>query len=74
MNIIYSTDENYAKICLASIWSLLESNKDTENLKIYLIDNKIKKETKQKMIELVQKYNKKIDEMLKEKEGELMTI
>ena len=60
MNIIYSTDENYAKIFLASIWSLLESNKDTENLKIYLIDNKIKKETKQKMIELVQKYNRKI--------------
>lgn len=60
MNVIYSTDENYAKICLTSIWSLLETNRNIENLKIYVIDNKIKKETKQKMAKLVKSYNKEL--------------
>lgn len=60
MNVIYSTDENYAKICLTSIFSLLESNKDVEKLKIYIIDNRIENETKRRIKSIIHKYNREI--------------
>ncbi len=53
MNIVYSTDENYAKFCLASLESLMETNK--KDVKVYIIENDLKKETKQKMEKIVEK-------------------
>ena len=61
MNVLYSTDENYSKICIASIHSLLESNKTNKEIKIYIIDNNIEKNTKKGFINLVEKYNRKIE-------------
>ncbi len=58
MNIIYSTDENYSKICLASIISLLESNKKVEKLKIYIIDNNIEEKTKSEFVKTIDKYKR----------------
>lgn len=61
MNVIYSTDENYAKICLASICSLLETNKQVKDLKIYIIDNKIKNKTKDLITKRVNDYNRNLE-------------
>lgn len=58
LNIVYSTDENYAKFCLASLASLIESNKNKKNIKIYIIENELSQKTKQKMEELVQNNGK----------------
>ena len=58
MNIVYSTDNNYANICLCSIISLLEANKNVENIKIYIIDNKISVEQKQNIIRYIKQYNR----------------
>ena len=52
MNIMYSTDENYSKICLSSIHSVLEENKNVEELKIYIIDNNISKDTNEVLNEI----------------------
>lgn len=61
MNILYSTDENYAKICMASIWSLLDSNKFVEKMKIYIIDNQITENTKKEMKDLIEnKYKREL--------------
>ncbi len=61
MNILYSTDENYAKICMASIWSLLDSNKFVEKMKIYIIDNQITESTKKEMKDLIEnKYKREL--------------
>lgn len=61
MNVLYSTDENYAKICMTSIWSLLDSNKLVEKMKIYIIDNQITENTKKEMKDLIEnKYEREI--------------
>lgn len=58
MNIIYSSDENYAKICMASIISLLQNNKEVNELKIYIIDNNIKEKNKKEIINIMKKYHR----------------
>lgn len=60
MNVIYSTDENYAKICMASLLSLLDNNKNTEQLKVYIIDNNLTQDTKKKMMKLIREYKREI--------------
>ena len=35
MNILYSSDENYAKYAMVSIASLLENNCDTDEIDVY---------------------------------------
>ena len=60
MNVIYSTDENYAKICLSSIISLLENSRDIEKLRIYIIDNKIESETKKNIRKVIEKYGREV--------------
>lgn len=59
MNVIYSTDENYSEICLSSINSLLEKNKEVEELNIYIIDNEISNDTKKKIEKVIENYGKK---------------
>lgn len=59
MNIMYSTDENYSKICLSSIRSVLEKNKKVEELKIYIIDNNILKDTRKEIENVIKKYERK---------------
>lgn len=60
MNILYSSDENYAKISMISIASLLESNKDAETLTIYYIDSGLSEKSKIQLKELVKKFNREI--------------
>ena len=46
MNIVYSSDNNYAQHLGASIYSLLSHNSDIE-IVIYVIDNGISKDNKE---------------------------
>jgi len=53
LNITYSTDENYAAHMSASILSLLEKNGEFSEIYIYVIEDNLKIETKNKLNEMV---------------------
>lgn len=58
MNIIYSTDDNYSKMCYASINSLFEANKGVEKLYVYIINNNINKNMINKFNDLAKEYKR----------------
>ena len=39
MNVLYSSDDNYAQHMGVSIYSLLRHNAEFENIRLYVIDN-----------------------------------
>ena len=57
LNILYATDEFYSQHAAASIYSLLNTNKDFDKINIYIIEDDIKKETKDKLQVLVNDFN-----------------
>lgn len=62
LNIVYSTDNNYAKYAGVSIISLFENNKSiSSNINLYIINNKISKKNKENLDLIAQKYNTKIN-------------
>ena len=60
MNVAYASDNNFAQIMGISIISLFENNTDIENMTVYIIDDKIKKENKNKLLLISEKYRRKI--------------
>ncbi|SFH62526.1 Lipopolysaccharide biosynthesis protein, LPS:glycosyltransferase [Lachnospiraceae bacterium NLAE-zl-G231] len=60
MNIVYHLTDNYARISGTSIISVFENNKDIDEINVYLIENGFTRETKQKFIELAEKYGRKV--------------
>ncbi|MBE7020162.1 MAG: glycosyltransferase family 8 protein [Ruminococcaceae bacterium] len=57
LNVLYTTDEFYSQHAAASIYSLLNTNKDFDKINIYIIDDDIKKETKDKLQALANDFN-----------------
>ena len=49
MDIVYSSSDSYCEIAGISILSLLEHNRSVKELNLYLIDNQISAENKQKL-------------------------
>ena len=60
MNIVYSSDDNYAQHTGVSIISLLENNKHFNEINIYIVDNDIKNENKIKLNNIANRYKRKI--------------
>lgn len=60
MKIIYSTDQNYVRHCATSICSLLENNISEKNIEIIIITNQVSKKSKNKIVNLINKYKRKI--------------
>ncbi|WP_061464191.1 glycosyltransferase family 8 protein [Peribacillus simplex] len=60
LNVLYSTDDNYAKYGGVSMLSLFENNKNVEEICVYIIDNKISKENKEKLSEIADVYNRNL--------------
>lgn len=60
MNVLYASDDNYAKIMGISILSLLENNKDVENIRIYIINDNINDENCKKIESIFQSYNREL--------------
>lgn len=61
LNVLYSTDENYARHCATSIYSLLDNNKEFESINIYIIENNVNNESKGKITNIIKKFNRKIE-------------
>ena len=60
MDILYSSSDSYAFLTEISILSLLENNKGCDSIHIYIMDNHISNENRNKLIEVVEKYNREI--------------
>lgn len=60
MNIVYSSSNEYAEILGTSIVSLFENNKDINEINLFIIDNGIKNDNREKLVTIARKYNRKI--------------
>lgn len=60
MNIVYAADDNYAEMLGISIISLFENNKDCEEITVFILDDKIKSGSKEKLNFVAEKYARKI--------------
>lgn len=60
MNIVYSSDENYVQHMAVSIESLLENNKETDEIVIYVLSNDISRQSQSLLEELVFPFNRVI--------------
>lgn len=62
MNVVFSSDNNYAQHMGVAIYSLLENNKMFDKITIFIIDNQITYSNKEKLIDMVKKFsNSKIE-------------
>lgn len=57
LNVLYSTDSNYAPHAAASIYSLLDNNKEFEKINIYIINDNIKEEYKQHFEQIISGFH-----------------
>lgn len=56
MNVVYSSDDNYAQHLGASISSLLMHNNNVDEVNIFVVDNEISEENKRRIEEIVSPY------------------
>lgn len=60
MNILYSSDDNYVRISMISIASLLENNMEEKKINIYYIDDGISYSNKEELVNLVKKFKRNL--------------
>ena len=60
MNIVYSSDNNYAQHLCVSMVSLFENNIDAKELNIFIISNDISEESKSKLTKTAEKYYRQL--------------
>ncbi len=57
LNVVYSSDDNYAQHLGVSLLSLLKNNQAFEKINIFIIDNDITESSKIKLIKIINKYS-----------------
>ena len=60
MIIVYNADERFAEIFATSVVSLFENNQEAESITVYLIENHISNESKEKFQQLAARYGREI--------------
>lgn len=60
MNIVYSTSDAYSGIAAVSIASLLENSRDASEINVYVIDMGISDQNRERLEELVNRYERKL--------------
>ena len=60
LNVVYSSDENYAKFMAVSINSLYINNVEINELKVFVLDNNISLDSKIKLNNIAKRYNREI--------------
>lgn len=60
MNIVYSSDENYIQHLAVSLVSLLENNQQYPEINIYIISNGVSESSKQKLLDITQRYQRNL--------------
>lgn len=56
LNILYSSDDNYAQHMGISIYSLLEHNRSFSHIQIFIIDNEISENNKNKLCDMINEF------------------
>lgn len=57
MNILFSSDDNYARHLGVAMYSLLWHNKQTEIIRLFVVDNNISPDNKEKIIKVVSEFD-----------------
>ena len=57
MDIVYASDNRFAQILGVSLLSLFDNNSDAD-LSVYILDDGITNENKEKLLSIAQKYNR----------------
>lgn len=60
LNVVYSSDNNYAQHVGVSMLSLFENNREFKNINVYLIENDISAENKDKLLLICKEYTREI--------------
>lgn len=60
MNVVFSSDDNYARHAGISITSLYENNQNTEEINVFLIDDYISNENHQRLDSIAHRYGREI--------------
>lgn len=60
MNIAYHSSDSFAPVLGISMASVFENNKDFEDITVYVIENKITEENKQKLRQLADNYGRNV--------------
>lgn len=60
MNIVYSASDLYAPLAGISLTSLLENNREFPQIRIFILDNKIGEENKEKLRKTAEKFGREI--------------
>ena len=60
MNVMYAADDGYAEIAGVSIESLLDSNRETKDISVYFVEDKISNQNKERLRTTVEKYGRSI--------------
>lgn len=60
MDIVYSSSDSYCEIAGISMLSLLEHNRNVENLNLYLIDNNISEENKRRLEQMIAGFGRSL--------------
>lgn len=60
LNILYQFNEKYAAYAGVSIFSLLENNRNAEQINIYIIEEKLSDPSRRKITEMIESYGRKV--------------
>lgn len=60
MNVIYASDDNYAWLMGVSMVSLLENNRDVDDIHVWLFGDGISAENEQKLMDVAKQYERKL--------------
>lgn len=60
MNVMYASDDNYAEIMGVSILSLLQSNKDVQKIRIYIIEDAISESNKNNLVNMIHEFGREV--------------
>ena len=60
MNIAYATDENFVPVTAVSMISLLENNRDANEVKVYILEDRITDQSKARLSDLAHRYGREV--------------
>ena len=61
MNVFYFSSDMFVEVAATSMISLMENNRSFDEIHFYLVDDGIKDENKKKLVDMVHRYDRKID-------------
>lgn len=57
LNVLFSADDNYAQHLGAAVYSLLAANTEFRKINVFVVDNEIRQENKNRLFDIINKYD-----------------